>query len=79
MVIENPYDVESGLTFKFETILTFHKEVQKKTATVMAYYNDELVTSFFDKLENKLADAIKQIPSKCTIEKVKIEPKEPEK
>ena len=80
LAINNPYEVNEGLTFSFETIMTFHKEHQKKrTATVMAYYNEDLVNSFFDKLSAKLSDAINPKPTRCEGDTIKIEPKEPEK
>lgn len=79
MVVTNPYEVESGLYFSFETVLTFHKEVQRGSATVMAHSNVDFVRFFFEKLEKKLSDAIKPAPTKCTGDSVKIEPKEPEK
>ena len=79
MVINNPYEVESGLHFSFETVLTFHKKDQKGSATVMAHNNSDLVQLFFDKLEGKLKNAIQSEPTKCNGEPMKIEPKEPEK
>ena len=79
MIIVNPYSLHEGLTFTLESVITFHKENQTRTATVMAHYNEDLVKAYFEKLKEKLDAALSEDPSKCVGEPVKIEPKEPEK
>lgn len=64
LAIDNPYNMDQGLTFSLETIATFHKENQTMIgpATVMSHYNADLVKLFFQKLEAKLAATISSEP-----------------
>ena len=78
LAVDNPYSADDGLTFSLETIITFHKRNQTRLgpATVMSYYNSDLVKLFFQKLETKLAATLRRDASKCQGDSVKIEPPE---
>ena len=75
LAVDNPYSVNDGLTFSLETIATFHKENQTMLgpATVMSYYNSDLVKLFFQRLEAKLAATLQRDASKCQGQPVKVE------